>query len=510
MQFGLRDWAQRDPERLAVRMGDGSQSTYADIETLANRIAHFLRSVGLRKGDHVALLLSNGPLILATVWAAYRAGLYLTPIPSGASAAEAAYIVRDCQAQVMILDAKYKDLATSLQAMVERPVKWVAANGELDGFASLEREAFQLPVTPIPDEQPGGLMMYSSGTTGAPKGIWRPLPTLEQVGSGAPTFARDLLSLFEIVADAHYLSTSPLYHAAPLRFALAFLAAGGRVTVMDRFDAAEALRLLVDEKITHSLWVPTMFQRLLSLPDAQRRAFEASHHRYAIHGAAPCAGVVKRAMIEWWGPILHEYYSGSEGVGLCSITSEEWLRKPGSVGKARKGNLHILDEGDRPAGKEVTGRIYFSGTAPFQYFNAPEKTAAKTSAQGYQTFGDIGYVDADGYLFLRDRQDDMIISGGVNIYPQEIESALLELPEIADCAVAGFPDPDFGEKAVAFIQVRASLSDMEAQQFLEKVREFGKKRLGRMKQPKEIRLVQSLPRTPTGKLLRRQLRDQGE
>jgi fatty-acyl-CoA synthase len=303
-----------------------------------------------------------------------------------------------------------------------------------------------------------------------------------------------------------YLSTAPLYHAAPLRFALAVTAGGGTVHVMDSFDAERALQLLEREAITHSQWVPTMFQRLLALPPERRRAFAAPQHRVAVHGAAPCPVAVKRAMIDWWGPILLEYYSGSEGIGLTVIDSTEALRKPGSVGRARKGELHIVGPDGRglPAGE--TGVVHFSGVKPFEYFNAPEKTAAKTSPQGWQTFGDMGHVDADGWLYLTDRLDDMIISGGVNLYPQEIEAAMLAVPGVWECAVVGMPDERFGERPVAFVvPTREQAGDTPA--LIARVRAQLQTQLGRLKQPEHIHPVASLPRTATGKVLRRALRD---
>jgi acyl-CoA synthetase (AMP-forming)/AMP-acid ligase II len=308
-----------------------------------------------------------------------------------------------------------------------------------------------MPETPRSDENPGALMMYSSGTTGAPKGIWRPLPTLDQLAGGPPTFARDLVELFGLASDTRYLSTAPLYHAAPLRFALAISAVGGLSVVMEKFDAARALDLIEEHRLNTSQWVPTMFHRLLALQEKRRLAYHAPSHTRAIHGAAPCTPAVKRAMIAWWGPIIEEYYSGSEGVGLTSIGSQEWLAKPGSVGRAKKGIVHILDDDDEdlPAGE--TGRIFFDGVPPFAYFGDAAKTASRTSRQSYQSFGDIGYVDQDGYLFVSDRLDDMIISGGVNVYPQEIEAALEEAEGVAECGVVGFPDEEFQERPVAFV-----------------------------------------------------------
>ena len=348
-------------------------------------------------------------------------------------------------------------------------------------------------------------MMYTSGTTGAPKGVIRPL--LPADWRGTPPFAADLIALFGIAGDdVRYLSTAPLYHAAPLRFALAITAGGGTAIVMERFDAESALQLVEEQRITHSQWVPAMFQRLLSLPAERRAAFSAPAHRSAIHGAAPCPATLKQSMIDWWGPILVEYYSGSEGIGLTLIDSAEALTHPGSVGRTRKGVLHIADEhgAELPAG--ATGLVCFSGVAPFAYHKAPQKTAARTLPQGWQTFGDIGHVDADGYLYLTDRQDDMIISGGVNVYPQEIEATLRTLHGVWDCAVVGIDDERFGETPVAFIVAQRDCA-LDGPTLLATVTRHCERHLGRFKRPSRFMLIDALPRSATGKLLRRRLRE---
>jgi acyl-CoA synthetase (AMP-forming)/AMP-acid ligase II len=363
-----------------------------------------------------------------------------------------------------------------------------------------------MPDGAINDESPGAIMLYSSGTTGAPKGIWRPLPLLEDVDQGPPPFARDLITLFTMGAGDRYLSTGPLYHAGPLRWSLSVIASGGCAVLMGKFDADRALALLENDGITLSQWVPTMFHRMLALPPERRSAFHAPQHRAAYHGAAPISPALKRSMIDWWGAIIEEYYAGSESVGLCSITTEEWLERPGSVGRARKGEIHILDEDSRDLSVGDTGRVFFSGTTPFEYFGDADKTVSRTSKQGYQTFGDIGRVDEDGYLFLSDRLDDVIISGGVNIYPQELEHALEQAPSVAEAAVAGMKDDEFGERPVAFVVVADDgCEDLEllGLELIAHCRE----RLGRIKQPKEIRFVDALPRSDAGKLLRRVLRD---
>ena len=492
------------PERPAIVCGDVRLS-YGELEALANRFAEVFRQLGLVRGDHVATLLSNRPEGLAAAWAAWRSGVYLTPMSTALATPELHYLVEDCDAKAVLVDAQLRDLVAALPGAIARSVRWLSSGGHIEGFALLEPLLDAASPAPHADEPPGALMMYTSGTTGAPKGVIRPL--LPPEWRGTPPCAADLLDLFQVGGDdVRYLSTAPLYHAAPLRVALAVTAGGGTVYVMERFDAEEALRLIAHEGITHSQWVPAMFQRLLALPAGRRAAFSAPAHRIAVHGAAPCPAALKRAMIDWWGPILLEYYSGSEGVGLTLIDSHEALAKPGSVGRARKGVLHIVDaEGaELPAGQ--TGIVYFSGVKPFAYHKAPQKTSGRTHAQGWQTFGDMGHVDEDGWLFLTDRQDDMIISGGVNIYPQEIEAAMLEVAGVWECSVVGVPDERFGERPVAFVvPARDAAHDTTA--LLARVRAHNSQRLGRLKQPDEIHLIDSLPRTATGKVLRRELRN---
>ena len=482
----LRRHAAAAPQRCAVVCGNKSLS-YGELEALANRIAAVLRKRGLQRGDHIAMHLANRPETLAVAWAAWRTGLYLTPLPTTASSSELHYLCQDCDAKLVIVD--------------DGPLpKWLPA-----GVTPLSLSPALLAGTsrlPAEDEPPGALMMYTSGTTGTPKGVFRPL--LPANWRGTPPFAADLITLFGIGgSDVRYLSTAPLYHAAPLRTALAVTAGGGTVFVMERFDAEAALQLLQDQAITHSQWVPAMFQRLLALPAQRRAAFKAPAHRSAIHGAAPCPAPLKRAMIEWWGPILLEYYSGSEGIGLTMIDSHEALQRPGSVGRARKGVLHIVDEAGTELPPGHNGLVCFSGVAPFVYYKAPEKTAQRTTLQGWQTFGDVGHVDADGYLYLTDRLDDMIVSGGVNVYPQEIEAVLREAPGVWDCAVVGQADERFGERPVAFVvAARGTTLSLDA------LRCFCEVRLGQIKQPVAFHVIDTLPRSPTGKLLRRQLRAQ--
>ena len=496
----LRRHAAEAAGRVALVCGR-RRVRYGELEALANRLAVFVRARGLRRGDHLAMLVGNQPEALALAWAAWRTGTYLTPMSTALAPPELRYLAVDSDAKAVFVDAALAPLATAVDwpAGVQR---W-ALNGAVAGFETIDAELARASPGPATHEPPGALMMYTSGTTGAPKGVVRPL--LPEDWRGTPPFAADLIALFGVGgADVRYLSTAPLYHAAPLRTALAVTAGGGTAFVMDRFDADAALELIAREGITHCQWVPSMFQRLLALPEALRAAFRAPLHRTAIHGAAPCPAALKRAMIDWWGPILLEYYSGSEGVGLTLITSEEALRKPGSVGRARKGELHVVDAAGHEVPIGATGLVCFAGVAPFTYHNAAEKTAARTLAQGWQTFGDVGHVDADGYLYLTDRADDMIISGGVNVYPQEIEAVLRDVAGVWDCAVTGVADERFGERPVAFVVVRRG-------EHPDTVRAAVEARIatqiGRVKRPDAIHFIDELPRSATGKLLRRRLRE---
>ncbi len=512
-QWDLRRHAAATPARDAIVCGD-ERLRYGELEALANRFADMFRRIGLVRGDHLATLLGNRPEGLAVAWAAWRSGLYLTPLSTASSASELLYLVADCDARAVVADAALRELAASLPAAPGTGVQWLALRGAIAGFREAGPLLEQASPSPQADEPPGALMMYTSGTTGAPKGVIRPL--LPADWRGTPPFAADLIDLFDLGGDAvRYLSTAPLYHAAPLRVALAVTAGGGCVHVMDRFDAAQALELIATRGITHSQWVPAMFQRLLALPEAQRRGFAAPAHRVAIHGAAPCPPALKASMIGWWGPVLLEYYSGSEGVGLTLIDSASALRHPGSVGRARKGRLHVVDDAGNECPAGVDGLVCFSGLPAFAYHKAPEKTSARTLERGLQTFGDIGHVDADGYLYLTDRQADMIISGGVNIYPQEIEAAIREVAGVWDCAVVGVPDERFGERPVAFVVARhddfppetPAETVADAAGLVDAVRAHCQARLGRYKQPAAIHAIESLPSSATGKLRRRALRD---
>jgi len=505
MRNDLRYWAEATPDKPVLEFEDRPPVTFSELESSANRFASLFRSHGLKRGDHVAVILHNQPEIISSLWGAYRAGVYLTPVANSFSATELAYVIENSDAKLVIVDERFGEKLDRIETLTPGPAHRFII-GRRDGWQTLADALAAQDDRPVADESPGSLMLYTSGTTGSPKGVIRPLPTREQIGDGPPHFAGYPIGLYGLSPQTRYLSTAPLYHAAPMVWAFAVTAAGGTAFVMSKFDPETALTHLETRAITHSQWVPTMFNRLLALPEERRAAHFAPDHVGAWHAAAPCPVPVKRKMIEWWGPIINEYYGGSESVGQTLLTSAEWLERPGTVGRARRGIIHILDENGQDVPPGTIGSVYFDPPSKFAYYKDAAKTEAQTSPQGYQTFGDIGYLDADGYLFLTDRKNDVIISGGVNLYPQEIEHAVQEVPEVEDCAVAARPDPDFGERPVAFVRLRAGVG--EPNTVVARIREFCKQRLGTTKQPAEIRIVEELPRTETGKILRRVLRDQ--
>ena len=489
------------PDRPAIIMaGSGAMLTYGELEARSNQVAQLMRRHGLVRGDTVALMLANSLDYLAICWGVQRAGLVFVAMSTKLTADEAGYILADSGAKLFIASGSLGAVAGPASADIAARY---AVGGPIDGFADLATTIADLSTSRIADESRGRDMLYSSGTTGRPKGVRGPLPE-------GPLDTVDALSgmvamLYGFGPDMVYLSPAPLYHAAPLRYCMAVHATGGVVVVMERFEPEAYLAAVEHYHITHSQLVPTMFVRMLKLPEAARTAHDLSSLKVAIHAAAPCPVDVKHAMIAWWGPVIYEYYSATEGAGFTTITSAEWLTKPGSVGKSILGEIRVLgdDDGVLPPGQ--TGRIYFANGPKFQYHNDAEKTVSVTGEHG-ATFGDIGHVDADGYLFLTDRAAFMIISGGVNVYPQEAENALTLHPEVADVAVFGVPDAEMGEAVKAVVQPRDMARagpELEAELIA-----FVRSRLSHVKCPKSIDFMAELPRHDTGKLYKRLLKDQ--
>jgi long-chain acyl-CoA synthetase len=497
------------PDKPAYIMaGTGEVVTYAQLDARSNQAAQLARAHGLKAGDAIALFMENSAAFFEIAWGAQRAGLLFACISTKLTAAEAAYIVRDCGAKLLFASHRLGDVAADI--LKEAPVAGAfSVDGPIEGFSAYEAARDAMPTSPIADQSAGGDMLYSSGTTGRPKGVKSAL-----VGSGLPYDAPNPLqmmaqALYGITAECRYLSPAPLYHAAPLRWCMSVHKIGGTTVIMEKFDPEAYLALVERYRITDSQLVPTMFVRMLKLPAEARAKYDVSSLKMAIHAAAPCPVPVKEQMLAWWGPVIYEYYAGTEGNGFCTIAPQEWLEKKGSVGKAVLGTLRICDEAGEALGPRQEGIVYFEGGPDFAYHNSPEKTAESRNKHGWSTLGDVGYVDEDGYLFLTDRKAFMIISGGVNIYPQEIENLLVTHPEVADAAVFGVPNEDFGEEVKAVIQPlhwQAHEADGGAR-LKEDVLAFCRAHLSHLKCPKSVDLMQELPRHPTGKLYKRLLRD---
>ncbi|MEM9650712.1 MAG: AMP-binding protein [Actinomycetota bacterium] len=499
------------PDHPAVIMaGSGEVLTYRQLDERSNRLAHLFRAGGLRPGDHVALFMENQIRFMEVAWAALRSGLYLTAVNSFLAADEVAYILDDCDARIVISSRAKAEVATALDpAAVPDVERWLMTDGVPadsetgPGWESYEDAVADHPTTAIDDESTGLQMLYSSGTTGRPKGVKRPLP-VERVDELPARVAGFFSQRYRYGPEMVYLSPAPLYHAAPFAFSTAVHRVGGTLVVMERFDATGCLATIGQHRVTHAQFVPTMFIRMLKLAEADRTA-DLSSLEVAVHAAAPCPVEVKRQMIDWWGPILHEYYAGSEGNGSTYINSEDWLAHPGSVGRPPAGALHICDDdgNDLPAGE--VGTIYFSGGGEYEYYKDPEKTEGAKLPGGRTTLGDIGYLDDEGYLYLTDRKAHMIISGGVNIYPQEVEDTLIGHPAVLDVAVFGVPDPEMGEQVKAVVQVADGMVGDSA--LAAELIAYCRGRIAHYKCPRSVDFEAELPRLPTGKLYKRLLRD---
>jgi long-chain acyl-CoA synthetase len=486
-------------EKIAYQMAaSGEQVTYQALNDKSNQAAQLFRRQGLQPGDGIAILLGNDVRYLQICWAAQRSGLYYTPISVLFQTAEIEYILDNSDARLLVTSTQH--LATLGQLPADLLVYLVDADAPWPAWdAAIAAE----PAVAITDECEGAEMIYSSGTTGQPKGVRFPLQRAP-LGTVSTLFSTRV-KLHQVNNKTRYLSTAPLYHSAPLRYNMMVTRLGGQAVIMEKFDAERALALIQTHQISHSQWVPTMFVRLLKLPAEVRNKYDVSSLRYAIHAAAPCPVDIKHQMISWWGPVLYEYYSGTEANGSTAITSSEWLAHPGSVGRAIHGELHILDDADKPLATGESGTVYFANGSDFSYYKDPAKTAAARSSQGWSTLGDIGYLDAEGYLYLRDRKSFMIISGGVNIYPQEIENVLINYPAVADVAVFGVPNAEFGEEVKAVVQLLepATASPDLAQQLIQ----YCRAHLSHAKCPRSVDFMVNLPRHPTGKLYKRKLRD---
>jgi len=489
-----------------IMANTGEAVTYAELDARSNRLAHLFRARGLQRLDHYAIFMENNSRYLEACGAGERSGLYYTCVNSYLTASEVAYIVDNSESRILITSTAKLDIAREVMAQCPKVELCIVVDGEGESerIVGLQQATAGMPSTPIADESIGTAMLYSSGTTGRPKGILRPLaeaPPAEQM----PLF-NFLQKLWQYREGMIYLSPAPLYHSAPQAAVNLTLRIGGTVIIMETFDPERYLQLVEQWHVTHSQLVPTMFSRMLKLPAEIRTRYDLSSLETAVHAAAPCPALVKADMIEWWGPIIHEYYGATEGLGFTACNSAEWLAHRGTVGRVLFGDLHILNDSMQPCPVGTPGTVWFKTASPFEYFKDPNKTNEARSADGsMSTVGDVGYVDSDGYLHLTDRATFMIISGGVNIYPQECENLLITHPKIADAAVFGVPNADLGEEVKAVVQPMPGV--LPCDDLAEELIAFCNQSLSRQKVPRSIDFEAELPRLPTGKLYKRLLRD---
>ncbi len=496
------------PDKPAYIMGrSGETVTYAQLEARSNQGAHLVRRLGLKAGDAIAFFLDNTPRYYELLWAAQRSGLVFTCISSKLTTGEIEYIVRDSGAKLLIASGSLAEVALSLPPRLPG-VRFMMTGEAVPPFESLEAARADMPSARLPDESLGQAMLYSSGTTGRPKGVRRGggdlLPDLGPIDApnGLATLGQ---ALYGMGPDTVFLSPAPLYHAAPLGWSMAAQTLGATVVLMERFDAEEALRLIERHRVSVAQFVPTHFVRMLKLPPEVRARYDHASLKAVFHAAAPCPIPVKEQMMAWWGPIVHEYYAGTEGNGLTAIGPEEWLAHKGSVGRGVTAEVKICDEDGEPLPPRTEGTVFFAGGGEYQYHNDPEKTAGARNKYGWTTLGDVGWLDEDGYLYLTDRKSFMIISGGVNIYPAEIENLLITHPKVADVAVIGAPHEEMGEEVVAVIQPmdwREAGPGLAAE-----LSAFARANLSHVKAPRRIEFMPELPRHATGKLYKRLIRD---
>jgi fatty-acyl-CoA synthase len=503
-------WARERPDHAAqILARTGEVLTYRELDQRSNQHAHVFRTLGLSRGDHIALFMENHPRYLELVWAALRSGLYYTPVNSMLTADEAAYVITDSDAKLVVASTVRATVAAELRGRIPAQVSCLMVHSpgdssSLPGWIPLEAASGEMPASPLADESEGTSLWYSSGTTGRPKGVLRPLPQ-GVMGRGDP-IAVSFAQHWGFDRDTVHLALGPLYHAAPIGYATNVHRFGGTVVLTDRFDAEETLQAIERYRVTFAHFVPTMFARLLKLPDSTRRKYDLSSLVRVVHGAAPCPIEIKRRMIEWLGPIIHEYYAGTEGAGMTMITPEEWLERPGSVGRSSRGIIHIVadDGSELPPGE--TGTVYFEDpNARNVYYKDPEQTAELQEVHGWRTLGDVGRVDEDGYLYLTDRWSFKIISGGTNIFPRESEDVLVLHPAVLDAAVIGVPHEEMGEEVKAVVQL---VDDVRpTPELADELIEWCRSRLAHYKCPRSVDFTPSLPRQDNGKLYKRGLRE---
>ncbi|MDP2012511.1 MAG: acyl-CoA synthetase [Phenylobacterium sp.] len=495
--------AKTHPDRAAYIMaGTGETVTYRQLDDRSNQGAQLFRSLGLVSGDVIAILMDNSPRFFEIAWAAQRSGLYYACISSKLTAGEIDYIMKDCAAKLLVTSAGIGPVIDELPALLPGVRLYMVGDARAP-YESFEAARDKMPATPVADETAGRDMLYSSGTTGRPKGIKPPLTggPIDEAGGVANLAA----GLFGFKPDSVYISPAPLYHAAPLRWCMAVHQLGGTVIVMEKFDPEAMLALIEKYKVDVGQFVPTHFVRMLKLPEEVRTRYDVSSMRSAVHAAAPCPIPVKEQMLAWWGPVIHEYYAGSEGNGFCYVGPHDWLTHKGTVGRAILGEAKIVGEEGEELPPRSEGTVYFAGGAPLTYHNAPDKIAENTNQHGWTTLGDVGWLDEEGFLYLTDRKSFMIISGGVNIYPQELENLLITHPKVADAAVVGAPHEEMGEQVAAVIQPMNW--DEAGDALKDELMAFCRANLSHVKSPRILDFMQELPRHPTGKLYKRLIRD---
>ena len=504
-EHGLWTIARDDPERTAVIDPDGRSVTYAGLAAAADRYGRGLQALGLEPGDVVAVLLPNGSDLLALFFATLETGLYIVPINWHLIGPEIAYLLGDSEAGAFVAHERFAAVAQEAADSAGLPAGARYAVGDIPGFTPLAGLGAGEPAARPDRRTLGAPMVYTSGTTGRPKGVQRPLTGGDP--DQPPAAGQWFLGIFGVRPfDQHvHICCSPLYHTAVLNFATLAIQLGHPAVLMDGFDAERMLELIAAHRVTYSHMVPTQFRRLLALPDDVRAKYDLSSLRAMIHGAAPCPPQIKRRMLDWWGPVVIDYYAATEGGGTM-ISATEWLQRPGSVGRPWPGStVRVLDEDGQEVPTGETGLVYMQmGNSDFQYHHDAEKTRASRVGRLF-TLGDVGYLDPEGYLYLCDRKTDMIISGGVNVYPAEIEGELAAHPDVADVAVFGIPHPDWGEEIKAVVQPADGVAPDDA--LRERLLEFARTRLARFKVPRSIDFTAQIPRDDNGKLYKRKLRD---
>jgi len=499
--------ARSTPDKPAYVMAPSGQVvTYAQLDEMSMRGAQYFRSVGVKAGDHVALFMENHRQYLQIVWAAQRCGAIVTPISSHSKPPEVLYILANSDAKVFVISRKLSGAAAEIKAGAGKVSHFLMVDGVAAGYESWEGALASQAAVPVADECAGAMMMYSSGTTGSPKGVY-PKWSADRPISFMDPGQQLIKKYFGFDQNTVFLSPAPLYHAAPLIANLVVMFSGGTSVIMEQFDAELSLALIDKHQVTHSQWVPIMFIRMLKLPIEVRSRYRLTSHRCAIHAAAPCPKETKLEMIDWWGEIIYEYYSSTENVGMTVLDTAQWMTHQGSVGRPLGCKLHVLDDAgvELPIGE--IGNVYFESAAVgFEYYKEAEKTRSSMNAQGWVTIGDIGYLDQEGYLYLTDRKNFMIISGGVNIYPQEVENVLILHPKVSDVAVFGIPNAEFGQEVKAVVQPRDASVDRTA--LARELIGWCKERLSSIKCPKSIDFATTLPRLENGKLYKREIAQQ--